>query len=184
MIKPRHLIAISCVGMLLTACSDKSTNAIPETANAVENISTSTSEELPEKSQSDRIVCGGEVGLERWGIGVYSTYKALLRGESSSISATTLARQLTDLTMIATSVESEDGSKTINDASSDIRLAITKMIQDADRKAQHFTDAADRRFTPDNDVTDAMTSYTNALVACTTAGYQPSWFNLSELTGK
>lgn len=90
MIKPRHLIAISCVGVLLTACSGNSTNAIPETSNTGRNISTSTSEKLPDKSHSDRIVCGGEVGLERWGIGVYSTYKALLRGETSSISATRL----------------------------------------------------------------------------------------------
>ncbi|MFB9783076.1 hypothetical protein [Rhodococcus baikonurensis] len=50
--------------------------------------------------------------------------------------------------MIATDGENKDGSKIINEASSDIRLAITKMIQDANRKAQHLTDAAIKNLTP------------------------------------
>ena len=79
---------------------------------------------------------------------IYATYKDLLQGKNSAITAVTLARQLNDLTMIATDGENKDGSKIINEASSDIRLAITKMIQDANRKAQHLTDAAIKNLTP------------------------------------
>nr|WP_218681524.1 hypothetical protein [Rhodococcus qingshengii] len=183
MIKFSHLVALACAGMLLTACSAESSNAIPETSSSTKNTSTSTPAKVSTESQVDRLVCIGDEGLERWGLGIYATYKDLLQGRDPSMTAVTLARQLTDLTMIASNGENEDGSKIINEASSEIRLAITKMIQDADRKAQHFGDAADKRFAPDNDVTDAMTSYTQALAACTTAGYQPSWFNIEELTG-
>ena len=128
-------------------------------------------------------MCIGDAGLERWGLGIYSTYKDLLLGKNSSLPAVTLARQLNDLTMIGSNGGNEDGSKMINEAGSEIRLAMTKMIEDADRKAQHLTDAANRGFSPDDDVTKAMTSYTQALTACTLAGYQPSWFDIEELTG-
>ncbi|WP_306256356.1 hypothetical protein [Prescottella equi] len=182
-IKSSRLAPLACLGILLTACSSESPKAVPEASTAATNTSTSALANVADRSEVDRLVCIGDAGLERWGLGIYSTYKDLLLGNNSSLPAVTLARQLNDLTMIGSSGGTEDGSKVVNEASPEIRLAMTKMIQDADRKAQHLADAANRGFGPDNDVTKAMTSYTQALTACTLAGYQPSWFDIEELTG-
>lgn len=186
MIKFRHLAGFICAGMLLTACSNEAPTTLPEAEiNTTSSSATSSTPTavMSSISKTDAIVCSGEDGLEDRGKDFYPTYKEILLTDESSIKPVTLSAQLAYLTTIAETGNGTDGSETINEASSDVRLAITKMIRDADRIAQHYTDVENGILSAESDVTPIVNSYTDALIACTLSGNQPTWFIPEDLTG-
>jgi hypothetical protein len=137
-------------------------------------------------STTDAKVCAGEDGLEQRGKAFYPTYKQLMQthGQAMSVKPIELSAQLAVLTTVAAEGNEIDGSATINQASSDVRLAVTKMVRDADRLAQHYADVAKGDLSANSDVTPIINSFTDALIACSKAGQQPSWFNAQELKGQ
>ncbi|MBS2993242.1 hypothetical protein AC1659_28495 [Rhodococcus erythropolis] len=185
MIKFRHLAGFVCAGMMLTACSNEAPTALPEPEiNTTPSSATSSTPtaDMPSTSKTDAVVCSGKDGLENRGKDFYPTYKEILLTDKSSIQPATLSAQLVSLTTIAATGKETDGSETINEASSDVRLAITKMIRDADRIAQHYTDVENGILSAESDVTSIVNSYTDALIACTMSGNQPTWFIPEDLT--
>ena len=105
-------------------------------------------------------------------------------GQGMSISPVELAAQLAGLTTVAAEGDGIDGSAIVDQAGSDIRLPVSTMIRDADRLAQHYADVVKGGLSANSDMTPIITSFTNALVACTKAGYQPTWFKPEELVRK
>ncbi|QXW00760.1 hypothetical protein [Rhodococcus globerulus] len=185
MIKFRHLAGFVCAGML-TACSNEAPTALPEPESGMTSSSATSSTPtavMSSTSKTDAIVCSGEDGLENRGKDFYPTFKKIILTDESSIKPVTLSAQLVSLTTIAATGNETDGSETINEASSDVRLAVTKMIRDADRIAQHYTDVENGVLSAESDVTPIVNSYTDALIACTLSGNQPTWFIPEDLTG-
>jgi hypothetical protein len=139
----------------------------------------------PSVSTTDVKVCTGVAGLGERGKGFYPTYKQLMQtqGRAMTMQPIELSAQLAVLTTVAAEENQIDGSAIINQASPDVRLAVTKMTRDADRLAQHYADVAQGGLAGNSDLTPIVNSFTGALIACAKAGYQPSWFNPQELNG-
>ena len=182
MIKFRHLAGFVCAGMLLTACSNEAPTALPEPEIDTTSSSATATADMPSTSKTDAIVCSGKDGLENRGKDFYPTFKEIILTDESSIKPVTLSAQLANLTTIAATHNEIDGSETINQASPDVRLAITKMIRDDDRIAQHYTDVENGILSAESDVTAIVNSYTDAVIACTLSGNQPTWFIPEDLT--
>ncbi len=181
-----HTIILACAGLVLAGCSDGAPGADPVAESSAMSTSTlPTTATLSSPSTIDAAVCGGEDGLEYRGKGFYPTFEQLMLtdGQDVSIAPISLSAQMAALTTIGASGDEIDGSDVIDTASPDVRLALNKMIRDAERLAQHYADVANGSLTANSDLTPIIDSFTGALIACTTAGYQPTWFNPGKLTG-
>ena len=131
----------------------------------------------PTSTQADADVCTGFNGLQTKGEGFYKTYRHLMRtGGRSKINALMLKRELDVLATVGAPPGQTDGSAAINAASSDVRLALTKMVRDADRLAQRCAHIANGSPTAgiDREITQMINSFTKALIACADAGHAPS----------
>jgi hypothetical protein len=64
-----------------------------------------------------------------------------------------------------------------------VRLALEKVVHDADRLAQRFADIANGSSASgvDRELTSMFASFTDALIACAKAGHAPAWFNPNDM---
>jgi hypothetical protein len=158
----------------------------PEAAARCRNRNTKPSSVGSASTQADADVCVGADGLQDRGEGFYKTFRhVMLTDGRMSIDPLTLAGQLRTLATVGAPLGQTDGAAAINAASSDVRLALTKMVRDAERLAPHFADIANGLPTsgPDSELQPLISSFTAALIACRRVGQSPTWFNLDELTG-
>lgn len=144
----------------------------------------SSRRERPTSTQADADICTGANGVQNRGEDFYKSCLHLIRTDGKSIiSAQLLSSQLRSLAAIGAPQGETDGSAAINAASPDVRLPLLKVVRDADRLAQRFADIANG--SPgsgvDRELTSVIHSFTDALVACTRAGYAPTWFDPNDL---
>ena len=186
MIRVRGAIGVVFCAISLTACSGVTSGAPVPASVAVTTTAPLATVTTVSTANFDRKVCAGEDWLAQRGQGFYPTYRQLMQsgGQGMSISPVELAAQLAGLTTVAAEGDGIDGSAIVDQAGSDIRLPVSTMIRDADRLAQHYADVAKGGLSANSDMTPIITSFTNALVACTKAGYQPTWFKPEELVRK
>jgi hypothetical protein len=161
----------------------------PKSADSTTTSTTAsptTTSATPSATAVNVKVCKGGDGLEWRGRGFYPTYKQLMQttGQGMAIQPVELAAQLAGLTTIGAEGDEIDGSAMIDKSSPEVRLALTRMIRDADRLAQHFVDVSNGAPAANPDMTAIVNSFTDALIACSKAGQQPSWFKPEELTGR
>lgn len=130
-------------------------------------------------SPTDAQVCGD---VERLGERFYTkTFAPLIMqpgtNASTNVTPIELSAQLAALTTIGSEPGELDGSDAIAAASPGVSSAMITMVRDADRLAQRFADASVSGVVVGSDVTPIVNSFTDALIACTQAGYQPTWFD-------
>ncbi|BBZ52720.1 hypothetical protein H7H82_03020 [Mycobacterium heidelbergense] len=103
-----------------------------------------------------------------------------------NISPLTLSGQLRTLSTVGAPSGQTDGSKAIDAASPDVRLALNKLARDSSELADHYAAIANGLplSGPDRQLSPLVTSFTEALAACFHAGFRPSWFDPNELTGR
>jgi hypothetical protein len=172
MSRVRHLTAsITVAGALLVGCSPDSQEGAP-----IVSVTPASSPSV--SSVTDPAVCAS---LAKVGKAFYErTYTPLMHSESIAASPIDLAAQLGALATTGATGGSIDGTVAISGASPDIREKLTRMVRDADRLAQHYADVA-RGTTPGSDLTIMVNTFTDGLIACTRAGYQPDWFDPESL---
>ena len=133
----------------------------------------------PSTSAGDARACGA---LNQYGRAFYvETYRpVMLRGRGGYVTMDfepiRLAAQLGVLDM-------KLDSATLADASQPVRSALQDAADDAGSLAQAYANV--RVYggrAPE--LTPIITSFTEALTSCTSAGYQPSYFNISEIAGR
>ncbi|MGV9864837.1 hypothetical protein [Rhodococcus koreensis] len=179
MTSKRRMTILACAGMVMAGCSNAATTATPSVVSSTRSTAAQPATATMSPASIDAAVCRGEDGLESRGRGFYSTFEQLMLtdGQELSIAPISLSAQMGALTTIGAPGDEIDGSDIIDTASPDVRLALTKMIRDAERLAQHYADVANGSLVANSDLTPIVDSFTGALIACTMAGHQPSWFD-------
>lgn len=190
-----HRLAALAVPLVAAAIATSACSAAPPETQPHNKTSspTSSAPATPDTSQADQQVCGD---LEHMGHGFYNdVYVPMLSqsGDYSSIDIdpTTLIADTAALSTIGAGVADPsnansgniDGSATIGRAQENIRTAAIKMVGDAKRTSQHFTDEEIAGQSTNNTVTEVLTSFGDVTVACSEDGYQPSWFKPGEIIG-
>jgi hypothetical protein len=137
---------------------------------------------------TDAQVCGD---LARVGAGFYNGYFSamMIAGREGRLASTnadpiTLAAQLGALTTVGAPANQIDGSDAIAHASPAVASAMFSMVKDADRIAQSAANTAVTGLALVNDISPVITSFSKALVACSQAGYQPTYFDPHALLGR
>ncbi|MHA6780267.1 hypothetical protein ACVGOW_04590 [Pseudonocardia saturnea] len=133
---------------------------------------------------TDAQVCGD---LEQLGGTFYTeTFAPLLTQDQNNVSMNVvpieLSAQLAVLTTIGAATGEISGAEAIANSSPTVRAPMITMVQDADRLAERFAATSLSGVLASSDVTAILTSFAKALVACTQAGYQPSYFDPIALT--
>jgi hypothetical protein len=172
--KRTGLAALVATAVLATvSCSGTPAAAPPSTPGGT--TSTTVAPTTTASAVTDAEVCGS---LERTGKPFYPTYAQLMKNEKLTIKPIVLSAQLATLSTTGVPEGSSeiDGTSVINNASPVTRESLTRMVRDADRLAQRYADAATGA-TVGSDITEIVNSFTDALVTCTKAGYQPTWFD-------
>lgn len=169
---------------LITACSNEPVE--PASAPPTSTAPTSAVRTpVAAVATADAEVCGD---LERVGESFYTdTFAPMLMENGTDLSLNVeplqLSAQLAALTTIGAETGQIDGAEAIGNTSAAVRTPMITMVRDADRLAQRFVDASVTGVLVGNDVTEIVTSFAEALAACTTAGYQPAYFDPAALIG-
>jgi hypothetical protein len=176
------------LALLLASCGSSTTTAPQASAPSSSTpLSTASSSSVAAAaSSSDQEVCTGSAGLEKNGDGFYQTYRhIMLTGQGMTVDALTLTGQLRTLAQVGKRGEETNGIVAINEASPDVRLAMSQMVNDANRFATQYTDVTNGLpvSSADTDLTPMINTYTSSLVECTKAGFKPSYFDPNELSG-
>jgi restriction system protein len=138
----------------------------------------------PSSAQADSHICTGVNGLQNRGEDFYKSYRNLTGAERQSVvNAKLLSGQLRTLATVGAPSGQTDGSAAISAASPGVRLALEKVVHDADRLAQRFADIANGSSASgvDRELTSMFASFTDALIACAKAGHAPAWFNPNDM---
>lgn len=132
----------------------------------------------PALAAADAPVCGslGQVGRAFY----EGSYSDLMKTQSTTVDPIQLAAQLSALTTVGAPPGSINGAAAIAAASPAVSVALITLTRDADRIAQRYIGVAQGAVTG-SDVTPIIDSFTEALIACTRAGYQPIWFDPAAL---
>ncbi|WP_224403545.1 hypothetical protein [Pseudonocardia sp. ICBG1034] len=133
-------------------------------------------------SSTDQQVCGD---LERVGGAFYNGYykQLMLSGGHADAVPIQLAAQVSVLTTIGAPDGEIDGATAIAGASQAVGSAMTGMVRDAAIIGKGAANSSVSGVDHIPDMTSLLTAFTTATVECSKAGYQPSWFDPSELTG-
>lgn len=172
------LACLAVAALLAGGCSggDQETSAPAPGSGAASMTPTATGGTTA--VSADAAVCGslGKVGRAFY----EGAYTDLIEDETTAVQPIQLAAQLGALATTGAPEGEIDGSAAIAAASPAIRQPMIAMTRDADRLAQRFVDVAQGAVTG-SDVTAVVNTFTNALVACSRAGYQPVWFDPAAL---
>lgn len=177
----KRSLLLAAALMAIAGCSSGPTQSAAGTSSPA---TTTTASSTPSAAvtiavTTDETVC---LSLEKTGHGFYPTYASIMKKQPVSIQPIELSAQMAVLSTTGAVEGSIDGAGAINQASPDLRLKLSTMVRDATQTAQRFADAATGAVAG-SDITPIVNSFTSALVACTKAGYQPSWFDPAALTG-
>lgn len=121
-------------------------------------------------AEDDLRVCGAPDGLETRGMPFFGTMKTFVNEGSVDIIQSELQTQLLALLTIGAPAGLTDGSQAIDQASFDVKQAMRHLIRDT--KALMPEVVYD---VPKEEFSDLIGSFTEAVVACREAGYEPSW---------
>lgn len=146
-----------------------------------------------EPADTDEQVCGDleRIG-ERFYVDMYEPFMTsgtFPQSEMAAEESGTVAAVVGALSMVGAPEGEIDGSEAISQASQPVSEALARMTGDADRSAQRIVDSGLSGMVSGYDLggvdlTQLVTSFTDSLIACTDAGYQPSYFDPYGLTGQ
>ncbi|BBG01301.1 MULTISPECIES: hypothetical protein [Pseudonocardia] len=183
-IGPWWLVAAVLVGALLAAsvtwaiarpATPEPTSSAPSSPSLI-----SSAPAVPTAATTDQQVCGD---LDRVGGAFYNGYykQLMLSGGHADAVPIQLSAQTSALTTVGAPAGQIDGAAAIAAASPAIGSAMTGMVRDAAIAGKGAADSSVSGVNHIPDLTSLLTTFTTSTVECTKAGYQPSWFNPSEL---
>lgn len=178
-----RVVLTLCSVFFLAACAgagDTSTASPGATTGLITTPVTTTTTGNPQGS-TDELVC---TSLAKTGQAFYEkTYSPVMHKTELRVDPISLAAQLGALTTTGAPSGSIDGTSAVLNASPTVREKLTIMVRDADRIAQRYADAATGAVIG-SDITPIVNSFTDALIACSKAGYQPRWFDPKSLVSR